>query len=157
MKRLTGLAIALALGLCGLPKAGHTQSATVSASPPVYSTGSHALSMNQSGGLRVDTTSSAVTLTTTMTSGTVTTANTFQSVSGSGAGLTRKGCTLQNTSSGLLYVYLGPTANATEASSFQVPAGGTFSCSLVSGGVAGDNVAITSATQGATWVLGSQR
>lgn len=77
-------------------------------------------------------------------------------VSALSASGTRKGCLLQNTSGGVLYVYLGPTASATMSSALQISAGGSFGCTPPGGIVLQDNVAVASAAAGATYVVTAQ-
>ena len=82
------------------------------------------------------------------------TAGTF--VSALAASGTRKGCLLQNTSSSVLYVYLGATSSATITNSLQISAGGSFGCMPPGGIVLQDNVAVASAGASATYVVAAQ-
>jgi hypothetical protein len=89
-----------------------------------------------------------------LTSGSVATPLTFQQVLNSNEG--RRTCLIQNTSSDVLYVYLGVAASATVAGSFKLPANGFISCSdgLT---VITNAIAITSATTaGATFIVSGQ-
>lgn len=88
------------------------------------------------------------------TPGTVAVANTFQTVLP--ANPTRNACLLQNTSTATLLVYPGPLASATAAGSYQVGPGGTFSCSSGAGVINPNEINVTSATAGATFVMGRQ-
>lgn len=90
----------------------------------------------------------------TVTSGTVTTMNVFQSVIAQSS--TRKGCMVQNTSAAVMYVYPGSTANATLTNSFQLPAGAFFDCSHPGGATIADQINISSGTAGATYVASRQ-
>lgn len=94
-------------------------------------------------------------VTTTQSGGTVTTHGTFQSaLASSGA---RQGCTLQNTSADLEYVFFGATGSATTSNSYQLGAGQSLNCAVGGLAVATDNIAITSkTTDGATFVVGRQ-
>ena len=103
-------------------------------------------------------TTSPVGATTTMTSGAITTQNTFQSVLASSG--TRKGATLQNTStSDILYVFFGANGSATKAGSFQINPGLMISASTGSGVVLTDNISATCADAtpaNCTFVVGAQ-
>lgn len=108
-------------------------------------------------------TSVAVTgVTTTEAAGTITTHAVFQQALASNA--SRKGCTIQNTSTDVEYVFFGATVSATTANSFALGAasvtggqGGSINCSIGGLQVATDNIAITSkANDGATFVVSSQ-
>lgn len=93
------------------------------------------------------------TATSTQTAGTVATANTFQSVLA--ASSTRRGCLIVNTSAAVEYVFLGAPGSATIPSSFPLAAGQSFSC--VAGRiVVADQISMTSATAGASFVVAVQ-
>lgn len=102
------------------------------------------------------------TATTTEAAGTVTTHATFQSALASNS--SRKGCTIQNTSTDIEYVFFGATGSATTSNAFALGAaagaggqGGSITCAIGGLGVATDNVAITSKTaDGATYVTAIQ-
>lgn len=109
-------------------------------------------------------TSAPVGVTTTPVGGTVTTHGTFQTALAASA--TRKGCTVENTSTDTEYVFFGANGSAATATSIALgPApvaggqGGSTNCT-VNGGpyVAQDNIAITSKTAdgSATFVVYSQ-
>lgn len=87
-------------------------------------------------------------------SSTITVTNTFQSVftaaGGTGsARAARQGCLIQNNGSNTMWVFAGPIANATKATSFQLIApttgvqGGSFSCATGGGGILQDQISIT--------------
>ncbi|MEH3121178.1 MAG: hypothetical protein PGN16_04225 [Sphingomonas phyllosphaerae] len=88
------------------------------------------------------------------TSGAVASANAFQSALS--ASPARKGCALYNTSTAAMLVYLGAPAGASAAASIPVPAGGSFNCGSFQGLVLTDQISVTSATAGATFVVVSQ-
>jgi len=69
---------------------------------------------------------------------------------------TRKGCSIQNTSSTVEYLFLGTTASATTANSFQVAAGGTFNCASPAGTIAQDAVNIAAPGASAAYILAAQ-
>lgn len=84
-------------------------------------------------------------------SGSITLTNTFQSVFPSAAG--RRTCLIQNTGINDQYVYVGPIAGATKATSFTIGAaaqagagGGWFSCQSLNGLVVVDQISITGTT-----------
>lgn len=112
------------------------------------------VSVDASGNILVSSasqTSSAAT--STMGSGSVTTAATFQQVLP--ANSARRGGLIQNTSTVVMYLYLGATASATEAGSFQIAAGASFS--LNQGDlVLTDAVQVTSGTAASTFVYAVQ-
>lgn len=81
--------------------------------------------------------------------GSVTTGGTFQQALATS--VAQNGCTIQNTSAGVLFVFVGGTA-ASEAASFQVPAAGYFSCNQ-GGSTLQNEIQVTSATTGATFVV----
>lgn len=98
------------------------------------------------GGVAVVTSpSAALSAAVTQTGGTVTTANTFQTVLG--ATLLRKGCVIQNTSANVEYISVA--ASPTEAASRQLAAGAVYNC------VSGQQVQITSATAASTFEVES--
>jgi hypothetical protein len=98
--------------------------------------------------------STGVKSTSTTTSGSVTTANAYQSALA--ASSTRNGCLIQNTSVNTLLVFLGAPGSATSGTSFQIAAGGTFSCRSPGGLVATDQISVTSSVQGSTFVVAAQ-
>ncbi len=73
-------------------------------------------------------------------SSTIAVSNTFQSVFAASA--KRFGCSIQNNGSNSMWVYFGPIANATKATSFVVTAGSALLCGSL-GVVAKDQVSIT--------------
>ena len=87
-------------------------------------------------------------------SGSVASANTFQSALPASAA--RKGCALYNTSSASVLLFLGAPGAASAATSIPVPAGGSFNCGSFQGLVLTDQISVTSATAGATFVVVSQ-
>lgn len=91
--------------------------------------------------------------TTTMTAVTVTAANTFQTVLASNP--SRRGCTIQYTGSTVGYVFFGSIGSALKTNSFQLQPGASLSCSTPSV-VLTDNVSVTSATGGDTFVVSAQ-
>jgi len=92
--------------------------------------------------------------TSTTTNGSVATANTFQSALA--ANSTRRGCAIYNNSTAAELIYLGAPGSATAANAIPLPAGGSFNCGGFQGIVLTDQVSITSATAGATFVVVSQ-
>ena len=86
--------------------------------------------------------------------GTVTSANAFQSVLP--ASSARKGCAIYNTSAAAMLAFLGAPGSATAATSIPIPAGGSFNCGSFQGLVLTDQISVTSATAGATFVVVSQ-
>lgn len=92
--------------------------------------------------------------TSTTTSGTVATANTYQSALAANA--TRKGCGIYNTSANVELVFLGAPGSATSAMSIPIPAGGSFSCGSFQGLVVTDQISITSATATSSFVVVTQ-
>lgn len=84
-------------------------------------------------------------------SGTITVTNTFQQIFASAIGGTRvrQGCLIQNNGSNTMWVFAGPLASATKATSYTLipPAagvqGGSFSCSTGAGSVLQDQISIT--------------
>jgi hypothetical protein len=89
----------------------------------------------------------------TTVNGAVQTANAFQSALA--ASPTRKGCLIVNTSTAVELVFLGAPASATAAKAIPLAAGQNFSCAAGPVVVA-DQISITSATAGATFVVVSQ-
>ena len=92
--------------------------------------------------------------TSTTTAGSVATANTYQSALASNAN--RRGCAIYNTSANAELVYLGAPGSATAATSIPLPAGGSFNCGSFQGIVLTDQISITSATAGSTFVVVAQ-
>lgn len=92
--------------------------------------------------------------TSTTTNGTVATANTFQSALAANAN--RKGCAIYNNSANAELVFLGAPGSATAASAIPLPAGGSFNCGSFQGIVLTDQISITSATAGSSFVVVSQ-
>lgn len=93
--------------------------------------------------------------TSTQIGSTVTTHLTFQSALASSS--TRHGCLFVNTSADKMWVFFGATGSATTSNAIPLSAGQNISCGLTGGGVATDNMAVTSnATDGATYVVVSQ-
>jgi hypothetical protein len=94
--------------------------------------------------------------TTTNGSSSITTGGTFQSALASNS--SRKGCLIQNpvAATETLFVFLGATGSATTANSISLSPGSIFYCAGQTGVVATDNVAITAATTGHTYVEMSQ-
>lgn len=89
--------------------------------------------------------------TTTRTNGTITTANIFQSVLASST--TRKDCFITNTSANAETIDLG--ASPAAATARPLPAGSTFECAGLNG-VDQEQINLTSATAGSTWVVWAQ-
>jgi hypothetical protein len=92
--------------------------------------------------------------TSTTTNGSVATANTFQSALAVNAN--RKGCAIYNNSANPELVFLGAPGSASAANAIPVPAGGSFNCGSFQGIVLTDQISITSATAGSTFVVVSQ-
>lgn len=91
-----------------------------------------------------------LTATSVASAGSVTTGGTFKTAIAANA--KRLGCVLQNTSATNMQVYVGSAALATGAASLNLPANATFNCGQASGLVITDEIAVTSATAGATFV-----
>lgn len=91
--------------------------------------------------------------TTTMAAVSVATANIFQTVLAASA--SRKGCAIQYTGATIGYVYFGAIGGASKAASFQLTPGASINCGTPSV-VLTDNVSVTSATGGDTFVVSSQ-
>lgn len=111
-----------------------------------------AIDQTTAGGNVVTTT--VLTSTTTAVGSTITTGGTFQTALASSG--SRKNCALQNTSVRLMYVFLGTLGSATLTNSFQISPGQFFYCAAPNGVVATDNINITTATTGDTYVLTNQ-
>lgn len=92
--------------------------------------------------------------TSTSTAGSVAAANSFQTALAASAN--RKGCAIYNTSASVELIYLGAPGSATAATSIPLPAGGSFNCGSFQGIVLTDQISITSASAGATFVVISQ-
>lgn len=92
--------------------------------------------------------------TSTTTNGSVTTANTFQSALA--ANPARRGCAIYNTSANPELIFLGAPGTATAANGIPLTAGGAFNCGSFQGIVLTDQISITSATAGSTFVVVSQ-
>lgn len=92
--------------------------------------------------------------TSTTTNGSVATANTFQSALAANAN--RRGCAIYNNSASAELIYLGAPGSASAANGIPLPAGNAFNCGSFQGIVLTDQVSITSATAGATFVVVSQ-
>lgn len=90
-------------------------------------------------------------VTATMAAGTIGTNNVFQKVFD--ANPSRKGCTIQNTTSPahILYVYAGTTANATTLNSIQISSSAPFYCGQA-GSVITNEIAVATSTAGDTFV-----
>jgi hypothetical protein len=93
-------------------------------------------------------------------SGTIAVTNTFQQVFAAanvtpGGSPARLGCLVQNNGTHTMYVFFGPIASATLTNSVQLAAGGSVSCSALSGVVAADQVSITG-TSGDTYFAAQQ-
>lgn len=86
----------------------------------------------------------------TSVAGSIATASAYQSVLPQNGA--RKGCVIYNTSAAAMLVYLGNPAAATAGTSIPLAAGGSFNCGSPQGLVVTDQVSITSATQGSTFV-----
>jgi hypothetical protein len=76
-------------------------------------------------------------------SGKITTTGTFQTLWTQSTNVRgRAGCVIENNGSHTMYVFLGPAASALTSTSYQLPAAGTFNCTL-GGVVSQDTVSIT--------------
>jgi hypothetical protein len=91
--------------------------------------------------------------TSTATNGTITAANSYQSVLA--AAPTRNGCLIQNRSTDSLKAFLGAPGSATDATSVSIPAGGSFSCNSP-GLVVTDQISLTGPTTGDAFTVVSQ-
>lgn len=92
--------------------------------------------------------------TSTTTNGSVASASVFQSALAANAN--RKGCAIYNNSANAEAIYLGAPGSASAANAIPLPAGGAFNCGSFQGIVLTDQVSITSATAGSTYVVVSQ-
>ena len=80
-------------------------------------------------------------VTSTNLSGTVASTGVFQSIQVATA--SRNGCSIENTGSATEWVFFGPIASATEATSFALSPNQGLNCNTGSGGVLTDQVSIT--------------
>lgn len=88
----------------------------------------------------------------TQSAGTITAGNTFQTIAAANIG--RKFCLLQNTSTRVIYVYVGTLGDAATLKSFQVAAnGGTWTCNFPDYVVPG-TINITTTTTADPFVFG---
>ena len=95
-------------------------------------------------------------VTTTRAAGAVATAGTFQQALPAVGGVyQRRNCQITNTSANAESVDVGPNPSATTAR--PLAAGATFDCAGSSGNVLLDQVSITSATAGSTYVVWTQQ
>jgi len=91
---------------------------------------------------------------TTIANGTIVITSTFQQIlAGNG---TRRGCTIQNQGSHVMYVYPGVTTAATTAASLLLQPGQTFLCQATGSSVITDPISMTG-TSGDAWVANEQR
>jgi hypothetical protein len=88
----------------------------------------------------------------TSTGGTIASANAYQSALA--ANPARLGCTIQNTSTGTLRVFIGAPGSATDGASLPIAPGGSISCGGVV--VATDQISVASTLVGATFTVVSQ-
>jgi hypothetical protein len=86
-------------------------------------------------------------------SGTIATTGTFQNIQSQTNN--RIGCSIQNTGTHTEYVYFGPIANATEATSVQLSAGQSVNCNVGANIVAKDSISVTG-TSGDTFFANFQ-
>ncbi len=89
----------------------------------------------------------------TQAAGTVTLGATFQTALA--ASSTRLGCTIQNTSTHTMYVFVGTLGSATTGNSYQVPPNGTFACNAGPIVLTGA-VNLTTSTTADTFVVANQ-
>jgi len=148
LSRIRRLSVAIVLGVIwcafGLAHAAPTTTICVPVS------GSPNSCQIVGSGVSLPVSSSGTGLTSTETGFTITTGNTFQSLAV--ANSARKSCTIQNTSSHIMYVFAGPLASATTTNSFQIVAsGGTYSCATPAG-VITDQISVTTSTTSDTGV-----
>jgi hypothetical protein len=88
--------------------------------------------------------------TATITSGTITTGNTYQTVLA--ASTARKGCIIQNRSGSAMRLYIGTAAAATDVKAIDIIAGEKFNCSL-HGVVMTDEISLTATSSGGAYVV----
>jgi hypothetical protein len=88
--------------------------------------------------------------TATITNGTITTGNTYQTVLAASA--TRKGCIIQNRSGSAMRLFIGPVANALDVKALDIIAGEKWNCSL-HGLVLTDEIALTASASGGAFVV----
>jgi hypothetical protein len=74
-------------------------------------------------------------------SGSITTTSTFQVIQGQTNN--RQGCTIQDQGTHTMYVFFGPIANATLATSAQITAGQSINCAVNGNLVVKDAISIT--------------
>ena len=77
---------------------------------------------------------------------TISVTNTFQSIQAAQAvsgAAPRRGCTIQNNGTHVMYVFFGPIASATTSNTFQVAAGQSINCGAFPGIVLQDQISIT--------------
>lgn len=86
--------------------------------------------------------------------GSVTTGGAYQSALA--ANPSRLDCLIQNTSTQTLRVFVGAPGSATDASAFQIAPGGTFGCGTGNGFTLTDQISVSAANAGATYVVVSQ-
>lgn len=141
--------------------------AAVNSAPTRITAQSYPISCDSNGGIRVNFSNTTIGLaagtadvgtmspkraTTTRTSGTITTANTFQTVLASNA--SRLGCSITNTSVNPMTIDVG--ASPLAATARPLPAGATFDCATTGGVVITDLISLTSATATSTFVVWNQ-
>jgi hypothetical protein len=91
---------------------------------------------------------------TTTPGSTAATANTYQSALASNT--SRNGCTIQNTSTSTMRIYVGAVGSANDAGAFQIAAGGSFSCASPGGIVITDAISVASSAAASPYVVVSQ-
>lgn len=90
----------------------------------------------------------------TVTSGTIASGGAYQSALAASG--TRLGCTIQNTGTATLRVFVGAPGSASNATAFAIDPGGAFSCASPGGVVLTDQISVASAAAGAPFVVVSQ-
>lgn len=144
-------------GAMSCPEVGQTGPGNGTNPLPVTSSGGSSTA-NQgapnAGGASAWPVASQPSASTTSMSAAAPTAATFSSILASNA--SRIGCTVQNNSATLGYVYFGATGSASTSNSFQVPAGATINCATQTGAVLTDNVAATCASGTCAFIVGAQ-
>jgi hypothetical protein len=91
---------------------------------------------------------------TSVSNGTIAVTNTFQTaLAGNGS---RKGCTIQNQGTHVMYLYPGVTTAASTAAAMQLLSGQTFYCQATGSSVITDQISITG-TAGDAFIAYEQR
>lgn len=152
-KIVAGFAIAaillLAWGPVAVEAIGHDTGPNIPLNDAVGQFWSLATQSDASGNQQPIVATTGLKVTSTLSNGSIAAGGTFQVALATDTA--RNGCLLQNTGTAPIYLFLG-ASGATEAQSFQVAAGSTFSCSQGQS-VLTDEIQVTSGTAGDTFVV----